>query len=199
MRVTFGDISAIVAVGGVLLVPVLIGGAAGSGLEGVAGAGTSDVDVIRADPLGSPGGVRRIRSSGASPARPTLRPAARRARGAGRPTSAPVRGTRTSPDRRAPVDSRGSGPTPLAPTKSATTPSQSAAPPSPPALSPAAAAVPPPPPPQLLPPIPPLPPIAPPPPPPPPIGLPPPPPPIVPLLPPLPPLPPLDPPKLPLP
>lgn len=184
MRVTFGDISAIVAVGGVLAAPVLIGGAAGSGLDGVAGAGTGEVDVIRADPLGSP---RRPRPASAATEvrratnRAGARPTARQANEAGRLTRAPLRRFERSPVSAARVEPPGGSP---APTRSSTSPSTSTASPPPPATAASAASG------------------QPPPPPPPPIGLPPPPPlpplpPVVPPVPPLPPLPPLDPPKLP--
>jgi hypothetical protein len=197
MRVTFGDISAIVAVGGVLAVPVLIGGAAGSGLEGLAGAGTGEVDVIRADPLDSPRrarpaspgtDVRRARTGARA------RPAARQANEAGRSARAPLRRSERSPVSAARVEPSGGSP---APNRSSTSPSTPPPPPPSQAASTASGQPPPPPPPTVTPPpLPPLPPVVSPPPPP--IGLPPPPPlPPLPPVPPLSPLPPLDPPKLP--
>jgi hypothetical protein len=200
MRLTFGDISAIVAVGGVLLVPVVIGGAAGSGLEGVAGAGTTDVEVIRAHPLDSARRARLTRpATGVRRRVAGPRPAAGRARETGRSVSAPLGRARRSPGSVTRADSGRVSPTPQAPARPATTPSASAAPPPSPAPAPTSGASsnppppPPPPPPVTLPPVPPLPPIVPPPPPPPLL------PPGVPPTPPLPPLPPVDPPKLPIP
>jgi hypothetical protein len=207
MRVTFGDIYAILAVGGVLFVPVLIGGAAGSGLEGLAGAGTSDVDVIQAGPLGATDRPRRTRpETDIRRARPTSGTTAGRQRGPQRSTRAPLRNARASRGDEALVDSRRAAPTPQTPTSSSTAPSGSKPAPAPtqPPPPPAASASPPSPPPSSAPPPPPPPPPPLLPPPPPPISLPPPPPlpalpPIVPPLPPLPPLPPIDPPRLPKP
>lgn len=197
MRVTFGDISAILAVGGVLLVPVLIGGAAGSDLEGVAGAGTTGVDVIRADPLRASNSARRSPSAGVGRARPVVRASARRASRPGASTSAQTRRVPPAPALRAPIGSRSATPRQAAPTNSASRPASPTSPSPPPPPPPVAFAAPPPPLPPLPPPLPPIPP-----PPPPPIGLLPPPPlpplPPVPPLPPLPPLP-LDSPKLPVP
>jgi hypothetical protein len=198
MRVTFGDISAFVAVGGVLLVPVVIGGASGSGLEGVAGAGTGGVEVIRADPLD-----RREATSEPRPAAdPGEQPAPRavRPRGDGRRSrDEPARGSPPSGGRRTQVDAPADQPVSEAPVSPAGSPPQAAPPPpTPPASTVSPAPPPPPPPPAALPPPPPLPPLPslppPPPPPPAPIALPPPPP--IPPLPPLPPLPPIDLPKL---
>jgi hypothetical protein len=208
MRVTFGDISAILAVGGVLFVPVLVGGAAGSGLEGLVGAGTGDVDVIRAGPLGATDRPRRTRpETDIRRARPTSVTTARRHGGPQRSSRAPLRNARASRGDAALVDSRRAAPTPQTATSSSTAPSGSKpapAPTQPPPPPPAASASPPSPPPSSALPPPPPPPLPLLPPPPPPIGLPPPPPlpplpPIVPPLPPLPPLPPIDPPRLPKP
>jgi hypothetical protein len=204
MRLTFGDISALAAVGGVLLVPLVIGGAAGSALEGVAGAGTNEADVIRAGELGSSPGRGQI-SAGAGSERRATRPDGARGQtdSGARSTIAPAGAPRGK--RAVPVDSSSEG----APSRASVSPTPSS--PAGPSVSPspptAPAAVPPPPqlsiPPPLISLPPPLPPTTAPPPPPPPLNLPnlPPAPPVLPLAPP-PPLPPIEPltlPSLPLP
>jgi hypothetical protein len=199
MRLTFGDISAFAAVGGVLFVPLLVGGATGSALEGVGGAGTTETDVIRADELGSSPGRGQI-SAGVGSDRPATGPDGARRQTGARSTTAPARAPRA--ERGVPVDSPAEG----APSRASVSPAPSspAGPPASPSPPTTSAAVPPPPqlsiPPPLISLPPPLPaPTAPPPPPPPPDL--PPAPPILPLPPP-PPLPPIEPltlPSLPLP
>src|SRR5918996_3238335 len=106
MRLTFGDISALAAVGGVLLVPLVIGGAAGSALEGVAGAGTNEADVIRAGQLGSSPGPGQI-IAGAGSERPATRSDGARRQTGARSTVAPARAPRA--ERGVPVDSPAEG------------------------------------------------------------------------------------------
>lgn len=202
MRATFGDIAAVLAVCGALAVPIVIGGAAGSGLHGV-GAGTDRVDLVHADPLRADGEGRSPLST-LGRDRSTPGPGTRRDRRADS-SAGPVRVT-DSPGSGGPepVGAGTGGSAPQTPPSPPTAPSQAASSPSPapqPQSSPPAPPLPSPaipPPPVLV--IPPLPPILPPPPPPP--ATPPPPPfglPGIPPVPPLPPLPAIEPPKLPLP
>jgi hypothetical protein len=204
MRVTSADIPVLLAVGAALAVPIVIGGAAGSGVPS-AGFETDGVDVVRADPLQS-GRDGRTRSSAPS-TESRISSARRRDAGGARPATAREPVGRSGPRRNRPADAGRSAPTPSTPVSPATVPPQpapTASPASPPAgapppFRPPPAASPPAPPP-LIPPLPPIlsppppPPPALPPPPPPPVGLPP-----VPPLPPLPPLPPVDVPPLPIP
>jgi hypothetical protein len=189
MRLTFGDISALAAVGGVLLVPMVIGGATGASLDGVAGAGTNEADVIRTGELGADTRQAQISAGGGGSDGPAGGPEGARIQRGARSTIAPAREPRGG--RGAPADSSSAEAPPSAPVSS--TPSSPDGPPgsqSPPTGS---AAVPPPPPPPPPPPL-----ISLPPPPPPPlISLP-----DLPPVPPLPPLPPIEPqalPKLPIP
>jgi hypothetical protein len=208
MRLTSGDISVVFAVSAALAVSIVIGGAAGSDVQGV-DAADDRVDEIRTAPLRS--GRAEGRSNGLGGERGTSpTPRSRRERDAGF-SAAPVRVAPPSRRRGTPVEPGTGVAAPQPPASSPTAPSQPAPPPAP--TSPAAGSPPAPPPaspaiPTLsLPAVPPLPPILSPPPPPPSSPPPPPSPPLielpgippVPPLPPLPPLPPVELPKLPTP
>lgn len=206
MRLTSGDISVVFAVSAALAVSIVIGGAAGSDVQGV-DAADDRVDEIRTGPLRS--GRAEGRSNGLGGEAGTgPTPRSRRERDAGF-SAAPVRVAPSSRRPDTPVEPGRGVAAPQPPASSPTTPSQ----PAPPAPTSPAAEPPAPPPPSpaiptlSLPAVPPLPPILSPPPPPPSSPPPPPSPPLielpgippVPPLPPLPPLPPVELPKLPTP
>jgi hypothetical protein len=195
MRLRFGDISALLAVGGVLVVPVFIAGASSSDLQGLGGARAAEIDIVHGPDL-----EERVERTPAADVRASRRLPLRQR--AARATTAPDHVIR-SPRRAEPVEARPVTLVLPAPEQSSSTSTNRPAPPPPtspahpasspppppllPPVTPPLFVIPPSPPPLNPPPLPPLPPVSPVPP--------------LPSLPPIPPLPPppIDTPKLPIP
>jgi hypothetical protein len=188
MRLRFGDISALLAVGGVLVVPVFIAGASSSDLQGLGGAGAAEIDIVHGPDL-----EERVERTPAADVRASRRLPLRQR--AARATTAPDNVIRSLRRAVQPVEARPVTPVLPAPEQSSSTSTNRPAPPPPsspahpasspppppplPPVTPPLFVIPPPPPPLNPPPLPPLPPVSP-----------------LPPLPPLPPIPPLPPPPI---